>query len=214
MLNKEDAKKCFYFAQNIVLQNNQHERIEEPNEIRIFRTFLGKIGELYIHKQHHYIKNGTLDNFTYSHDMFDIYEGTKNVDITDFYYKNKTVDIKTIWANNHKNIIIPIDQKIKDYYIGVKIITKQQWNSDDFNYKYTNIQTIKENITKVYNKGISNLEIIGFVDNSIVLSSPIKNFGASAYFVNLNHLNNDKEHINNIISNITLKPTSNLLKNN
>ena len=57
-------------------------------------------------------------------DMFVIFEGQENVDDFDFCLPNgSSIDIKAAVFNNHRNLVVPIDQFIntpKSYYVGIK----------------------------------------------------------------------------------------------
>jgi hypothetical protein len=66
--------------------------------------------------------------------MFEIFEGQTNVDSFDFKTKNReTVDIKTASKSFHKRIMVPISQwKLeKNYYVGIKIETNIEMNSNE-----------------------------------------------------------------------------------
>ncbi len=127
-LSDVDKQLCWKFANDIIRGKNQFDRMMKPgvtlnerNNIRISRTFVGKIGEIALY---HYLKEsgksaGNLD------EMFAIYEGQTNVDAYDFKTAyNERVDVKTAVFANHKNIVVPIDQFInmqKKYYVGIKL---------------------------------------------------------------------------------------------
>lgn len=196
-----DKQKCSKFCRDIIKDNeneDQFNRIDEPVGLRRFRTCMGKLGELYIHKSSHLLKEGNLDTFSYMNEMFEVYEGTNNVDEADFMYKDQTVDVKTIYAYNHNNIIIPVDQPPKDIYIGVKIHTHKQWAYQAFHQKS---QGWEKNIVNMYHD-ILDFSCIGFIYREDVIKAPVKNFGNNAYFVPIKELNNDKSAVELILSSL------------
>lgn len=198
---KDDFDKCMEFCRAIIKDDendDQFNRINEPYKLRRFRTCMGKLGELYIHKSSHVLKGESLDTFSYINEMFAIYEGANNADGADFMYNNQTVDIKTIYAYNHKNIIIPVDQPPKDIYIGVQIHTQKQWPYQAFHPK---CKEWNNNIINMY-KDINDFSCIGFIYRQDVIKEPIKNFGNNAYFVSVEKLNNDKTTIESILSSL------------
>ena len=56
--------------------------------------------------------------------MFEIFEGQENVDDFDFCLPNgSSIDSQAAVFNNHRNLVVPIDQFIntpKSYYVGIK----------------------------------------------------------------------------------------------
>lgn len=198
-LNIHDFHKCGKFAKSIVEKENQFNRMNEPDGLRRFRTFLGKTGELYIHKYNHFLKENNFDNFIYINEMFEIYPGITNVDEADFLFKNLTVDIKTIYASNHKNIVIPTDQPIKDIYIGVKVHTNNEWLSNDFHKKSENWGKN----TKAMFRDITKFSCLGFIEREKVETCQIKSeYGNSAYFVPLNLFNKNPNELEKILSSL------------
>lgn len=199
IINAEDIKKCGLFCKQIVEKENQYNRINEPKELRMFRTYMGKLGELYIDKLRYYLINNSLEGFEYMQGMFDIYEGKENADDADFFLNNLKVDVKTIYANDHRNIVVPKDQPLKDIYICSKIITSKNWNSNNFNMKKDN--NWRQNIHDIA-RDIIDYDCVGFILRNEVVKQPVKNFGNDAYFVNLNNLDNDENKKNAILKSL------------
>ncbi|MDD2493934.1 MAG: hypothetical protein ACOX4U_08780 [Anaerovoracaceae bacterium] len=118
---------AYEFSTDIIMQNNQYDRmrptnihnINERNTIRINRTYVGKLAELCFNE--YLLANNIFLNID---DMFVIFEGQENVDDFDFYLPNsKTIDVKAAVFNNHRNLVVPIDQyenTPKNFYVGVK----------------------------------------------------------------------------------------------
>lgn len=134
----QDMRNVAYdFSTNIIMQDNQYDRmhpenvrdINERNTIRINRTYVGKLAELCFHK--YLVDNNIYVNID---DMFEIFEGQENVDDYDFCLPNGcTIDIKAAVFNNHRNLVVPIDQFIntpKSYYVGIKF--ECQINGNDY----------------------------------------------------------------------------------
>jgi len=126
-ITQEMRNIAYEFSTNIIMQNNQFDRmhpanvrdINERNTIRINRTYVGKLAEVCFNE---YLKaNGIVVNID---DMFLIFEGQENVDDFDFCLPSgRTIDIKAAVFNNHRNLVVPIDQFInnpKNYYVGIK----------------------------------------------------------------------------------------------
>lgn len=208
IINNEDIKKCGIFCKQIVEKENQYNRMKESPELRMFRTYIGKIGELYIDKLRYFLNNGSLSGFEYTQDMFDIYDGKENVDEADFLLNNLTVDIKTIYANDHRNIVIPKDQPIKDIYICSKIITNNNWYSSHFNPSKD--KDWKNNIHNMA-RDIVDFECVGFITRKKVAEQPVKNYGNDAYFVQIKELDREPEKIDAILK--SLMNTSKVKKN-
>ena len=118
---------AYQFSEDIIMQDNQFDRMlptyarnkNDINIIRINRTYVGKLAELcfkaYLNSRNIYVDVA---------DMFEIFEGQENVDDSDFCLPNgNTIDIKAAVFNNHRSLVVPIDQFIntpKDYYVGIK----------------------------------------------------------------------------------------------
>ena len=119
-ITQEMIEKCYRFSSQIILGDNQYDRLPATLYERIERTFVGKLAEYvflnYLRSRGIYYNEG---------DMFQIFEGQQNVDGYDFRTRNgRTVDIKSASKPFHKRIMIPIDQFNnipKDYYVGIKI---------------------------------------------------------------------------------------------
>ena len=126
-ITKEMKELAYQFSTDIIMQNNQYDRmrpvnivnINERNTIRINRTYVGKLAELCFNE---YLLNNDIS--VNIKDMFTIFEGQENVDDFDFYLPDgRTIDIKAAVFNNHRNLVVPIDQFIntpKNFYVGVK----------------------------------------------------------------------------------------------
>ena len=127
-ISEEMRYKAYDFSTEIIMQNNQYDRmcpsdirnINDKNIIRINRTYVGKLAELCFNE--YLIANNIFVNID---DMFSIFNGQENVDDFDFCLPNgNTIDIKTAVFNNHRNLVVPIDQFInipKSYYVGIKL---------------------------------------------------------------------------------------------
>ena len=215
LIVREDMEKCRDFCRAIIGKEDQYNRMNEHNDLRMFRTDVGKIGELDIQKLGYFLNTGNIEGFKYSDDMFKIFEGQTNADKADFFIDDKSVDVKTIYASDHRNIVIPVDQPIKDIYICSKIITKNTWYSKDFNqYKDANWG---KNIGLMI-RDITDYNCEGFILKSDVLKQPIKNFGNEAYFVSTNILNKNIEEIEKLLKNISpvesISPIQNIKEKN
>lgn len=99
--------------------------VEEEKHLRRIRV--GKYGELAFRR--FLEKNGRQP--LGAEDMFTVWEGTKNVDVTDFTTDDgRKVDTKTASESYHRLIIVPEDQYLnqpKDYYVGVRIDLPGLW---------------------------------------------------------------------------------------
>jgi hypothetical protein len=127
-VSKNDRNKCLDFSKKIIQTQNQYNRFDKTLYTQIERTFIGKLAEYLFYK--FLIEKGI--NYPVG-DMFEIFEGQTNVDSFDFKTKNgETVDIKTASKSFHKRIMVPISQwKLeKDYYVGIKIETNIEINSN------------------------------------------------------------------------------------
>ena len=126
-ITQEMRNRAYDFSTDIIMQDNQYDRmhpanvrdINERNIIRINRTYVGKLAELCFNE--FLIANNIIVNID---DMFVIFEGQENVDDFDFCLPNgSSIDIKAAVFNNHRNLVVPIDQFIntpKSYYVGIK----------------------------------------------------------------------------------------------
>lgn len=126
-ITQQMRDSAYEFSNNIILQNNQYDRMlpanvtdtRGKNLIRINRTYVGKLAELcffqYLRREGIFVDTG---------DMFTIFEGQENADRSDFCLPDgRTVDIKAAVFRNHRNLVVPIDQCIhtpKDFYVGIK----------------------------------------------------------------------------------------------
>lgn len=119
-ITQEMIERCYRFSSQIILEDNQYDRLPATLDVRIERTFVGKLAE-YVFLN--YLRSEGID-YNES-DMFEIFEGQKNVDGYDFQTKNgRTVDIKSASKPFHTRIMVPIDQFDnipKNYYVGIKI---------------------------------------------------------------------------------------------
>jgi hypothetical protein len=148
-ISKEMIEGCYDFAEAIILNNNQYDRMSpsyaisesQKEKTRIMRTFVGKLGELCF--SNYLFRKGIQHDIS---GMFEIYEGKTNVDEFDFYTENgKSIDVKTAVFKNHSRLVVPLDQFIrlkKDYYVGVKLDINQLENRYDV--------MKKESIKKAY----------------------------------------------------------------
>ena len=126
-ITQEMKNRAYEFSENIIMQDNQYDRmhpanvrdLNERNTIRINRTYVGKLAELCFNK---YLNNNNI--FVNIDDMFTIFEGQENVDDFDFCLPDgRTIDVKAAVFKNHRNLVVPIDQFAntpKDYYVGIK----------------------------------------------------------------------------------------------
>lgn len=126
-ITREMIERCYNFSADIILGGNQYNRLPAIVDVRIERTFVGKLAE-YVFLN--YMRNRGI-NYDEG-DMFEIFEGQQNVDGYDFETTNgSTVDIKSASKPFHSRIMIPIDQFEnipKDYYVGIKIHTELSQN--------------------------------------------------------------------------------------
>lgn len=121
-ITQEMIEKCYRFSSQIILGDNQFDRLPATLDVRVERTFVGKLAEYvflnYLRSEGIYYDEG---------DMFEIFEGQQNVDGYDFKTKDgEKIDIKSASRTDHHMIMAPIDQFIrmpKDYYVGIKINT-------------------------------------------------------------------------------------------
>lgn len=112
-------QQALSFAENIILGNNQFDRLPNEVAVRIQRTCIGKLGELVFAQV--LLDRGVNVDFE---QMFEIFEGQNNVDGFDFETNdNQTVDIKTGFRANHQRLMVNVQQlnHPKDYYVGVKL---------------------------------------------------------------------------------------------
>lgn len=126
-IRQEMRNRAYKFSEDIIMQDNQYDRmrpanirdIGQRNTIRINRTYVGKLAELCFNE---YLNANNI--FVNIDDMFTIFEGQNNVDDFDFCLPNaRTIDVKAAVFNNHRNLVVPIDQFIntpKSYYVGIK----------------------------------------------------------------------------------------------
>ncbi|MCR8747255.1 hypothetical protein [Romboutsia lituseburensis] len=121
-ITNEMIERCYNFASEIILGDNQYDRLPATIDVRIERTFAGKLAELAFHK---YLTEQGKD--VPLGDMFDIFNGQGKTDLCDFSTKDgKTIDVKSASRTDHYLIMVPIDQFEsipKDYYVGVRINT-------------------------------------------------------------------------------------------
>ena len=112
--------------------------------------------------------------------MFDIFEGSENVDKFDFKTKSgHTIDVKTASKSFHRRIMVPISQwhLEKDYYVGIKIHT-----SSDRSIKIDSI---------------SKATIYGFCTREQIGESETKNFGDGPC---KHYLLNDLQNIEDLLA--------------
>lgn len=122
-------KLALDFSTDIILKDNQYNRllpaettnIDEQTQLRIQRTYMGKLAELAFADL--LIRKGV--KFSTS-GMFQIYEGQENVDEYDFVENDGSrIDVKCGFRSIHKLLAINTDQfnsnKHKDYYVAVKL---------------------------------------------------------------------------------------------
>lgn len=121
-ITSEMIERSYNFASEIILGDNQYDRLPTTVNRRIERTFIGKLSELVFYN---YIHSRGI-NYDIG-DMFEIYDGQENVDGYDFITRDGiTIDVKSASRTDHYMIMVPIDQFEnipKDYYVGVKINT-------------------------------------------------------------------------------------------
>lgn len=119
-VTQEMRTRCFNFASNIINGDDQYNRLPATLDVRIERTYVGKLAEyaflLFLRSNHiNYPEN----------DMFEIYAGAENTDDCDFITSSReTIDIKCASKPNHSRIMVPIDQFNnipKDFYVGIKL---------------------------------------------------------------------------------------------
>ncbi|MFQ9309197.1 MAG: hypothetical protein ACLR2K_04635 [Paraclostridium sordellii] len=159
-ITPEMIERCYEFASEIILGDNQYDRLPNTVDKRIERTFVGKLSELVFYN---YICSRGI-NYDIG-DMFEIYDGQENVDGYDFITRNGiTIDIKSASRTDHYMIMVPIDQFEnipKDYYVGVKINTGVTRNQDiqinDITtatiYGYCDYNYLANRYTKSYGEG-------------------------------------------------------------
>ncbi|WP_338558446.1 hypothetical protein QJR60_11095 [Paraclostridium sordellii] len=121
-ITEDMINKCHKFASHIILGDDQYDRLSATIDVRIERTFAGKLAELAFHK---YLTEQGKD--VPLGDMFEIFDGQSKTDSCDFRTKDgKTIDVKSASRTDHYIIMVPIDQFEsipKDYYVGVRINT-------------------------------------------------------------------------------------------
>ncbi len=130
------------FAENIILGNNQFDRLPNTVAVRIQRTCVGKLGEL-VFAQALLDRGGNVD----FEPMFAIFEGQNNVDGFDFETNNnQTVDIKTGFRANHQRLMVNVQQlnDPKDYYVGIKL------NAQDDNPRESIVDLDSINTATIY----------------------------------------------------------------
>ncbi len=158
-IKPEMKSNCLDFSAKIIFGNNQYNRLPTTLDKRIERTFVGKLAEL----SFLYFLRANGINYPEG-DMFQIFEGEKNVDGYDFLTNHdETIDIKCASKPFHKRIMVPIDQFEnipKDYYIGVKL------------------DSVIENSTRLINVNSINKAIIyGYCTYNDLLDVESQNFG-------------------------------------
>ncbi|KAJ50686.1 hypothetical protein BD780_002627 [Clostridium tetanomorphum] len=116
-ITQEMRNRAYEFSTDIIMQNNQFDRmhpenvrdINERNTIRINRTYVGKLAELCFNE---YLNANNI--FVDIDDMFMIFEGQENVDDFDFCLPNGgTIDVKAAVFNNHRNLVVPIEEEMQ-----------------------------------------------------------------------------------------------------
>lgn len=150
-------ERSYKFASEIILGDNQFDKLPTTIDKRIERTFVGKLAEVVFYE---YLRS--LGKKCDIGDMFEIYEGQEVVDGYDFIMENgKTIDIKSASRTDHYMIMIPIDQferMPKDYYVGIKVNTGVS-RSEDITmgsiktatiYGYCDYDYLKKRQTKNY----------------------------------------------------------------
>lgn len=130
MIPPQLKQRTLEFAQSIILDNNQFDRLlpadirradnlDLSNAVRIQRTYVGKLGEVAFAQA--LINRGVQVDFE---PMFEIFQGQDNVDGFDFETaNNQTVDIKTGFRSNHRRLMVNLQQlnEPKNFYVGVKL---------------------------------------------------------------------------------------------
>lgn len=153
-------QQALSFAENIILGNNQFDRLPNEVAVRIQRTCIGKLGELVFAQV--LLDRGVNVDFE---QMFEIFEGQNNVDGFDFETNdNQTVDIKTGFRANHRLLMVNEQQlrQPKNYYVGIKLNAVDP----DLKERVINLETI--NTATVY----------GYVTHdTLVNANPRRNFG-------------------------------------
>lgn len=148
------------FAENIILGNNQFDRLPNEVAVRIQRTCVGKLGELVFAQI--LLDRGRNVDFE---PMFAIFEGQNNVDGFDFETNNnQTVDIKTGFRANHRLLMVNEQQlrQPKGYYVGIKLNAVDP----DLSERVINLETI------------DTATVYGYVThNDLVNANPSRNFG-------------------------------------
>ncbi|GAA0097500.1 hypothetical protein ACV3VQ_07160 [Clostridium perfringens] len=144
-IDESMRERCWNFSKKIIEDENQFNRMlpenitseEEEKLIRIQRTYAGKLAE-YAFLKFLQIKGKEVTEG----DMLTIYEGQKNVDNFDFITRdNSTVDIKAAFKENHRNLVVNLEQLNnipKDFYVGIKL------NSKNYNNNLINPDSITE----------------------------------------------------------------------
>ncbi|TQO55609.1 hypothetical protein [Paraclostridium bifermentans] len=135
-ITQDMINDCHDFASKIILGDSQYDRLPATIDVRIERTFAGKLAELAFHK---YLAEQGKD--VPLGDMFKIFDEQSKTDLCDFSTKDgKTIDVKSASRTDHYMIMVPIDQFKsipKDYYVGVRI------NTGVTKYEEIKIDTIK-----------------------------------------------------------------------
>lgn len=144
------------FAKKIVVSDNQYSRLlpeciknlhdlNMQQKLEIQRTYMGKLGELAFFKLLK-LKGKTVD----IQNMFEIYEGQKNVDSFDFEtVDGESVDVKSGFRKIHTRLLVNIQQfdySPKNYYVGVQL-NAQDTNS---NRKFVDWENITLGIIQGY----------------------------------------------------------------
>ena len=183
IINDKMRKKCWDFAKEIIDEDNQYNRMlpnginsKEKYELRIQRTYVGKLAELAFYK--YLLQEGKSVDIK---DMFKIKEGQTNVDEYDFETKYKeTIDIKAAYKSNHKRLMVNLEQLqnvSKDYYVGIKLNAKEQG-------KYL---IEKDSITEAV--------IWGYCTKEDLMKQPVISFETPAKAIFLNNLRPIKDLI-------------------
>ena len=82
-VTKDMIKECYEFASKIILGYSQYDRLPATIDVRIERTFAGKLAELAFHK---YLTEQGKD--VPLGDMFKIYDEQNETDLCDFSTKD------------------------------------------------------------------------------------------------------------------------------
>ncbi len=133
------------FAHDVV--NETYDRLNQNMTTRVFRLFVGKLGEIAIVN---YCQDLGIEPNTEG--MFEIYAGIQNVDRFDFTLEDgRLIDVKTANQPFHTRIIVPSDQfqnQIKDIYVGVFVHVNEKRATI---YGYVTREVLGK--TKIQNRG-------------------------------------------------------------